>query len=277
MGAFGAGGAAILGRMQAAPLAIFGGSRTGLLFAEWAVKLGIPMLLCDPKPLKVSHLGEISILGEEDVGRPKVEAFARRIGEWSLATASVETFVAPAQSPAGAESARRAALVVDCLDTDSGRLAVSLLAAIFHKPHLSIAAGSRFDPAGGRTLGADVRLTLPGDRCCLCAGGLTDYPRAVRELAAAQAAAPTGPFQGEQTWMNERAGSLRSLCTACTGVGQRLVEDLYLRRIRSSRWTRLLWSEDGRLAVQEPEMGPRPEACPLCRKAGEGAAALGII
>ena len=272
VGAFGAEGVASLGRMQAAPVVIFGGSRTGLLFAEWAVKLGIPVLLCDPKPLKISHLGEISILGEEDVGRPKVEAFARRVGEWSLATAAVETFVAPAQSPAGVDAARRAALVVDCLDTDSGCLAAALLAVVFHKPHLSIAAGSRFDEEGRRTLGADIRLTLPGDRCCLCAGGLTDYPRAVRELAAAW----TATDREDEPWTEGRAGSLRSVSTVCTGVGQRLVEDLYLGRVQSSRWTRLLWSEDGRLVTQEPEMGPRPAACPLCRKAGEGDAALGI-
>jgi hypothetical protein len=271
-GALGKNGAEVLARMRAHSIAVFGASRNGLFIAEWAARLGIPLLLCDAKALKRSHLAEISLLlGEEDVERPKVESFTRRIGEWSLSLAAVEPLVARADSPAGAAAAKRAALLVDACDTDSGRLAVAMLATIFHKPQLSIATGIHFDAEGRRTLGADVRLALPGDRCLLCLGGLTDYPRALRELAAGPSPA------SENAWQAERAGSLRSLNQAATAAGLRLIEDLFAGRVRTSRWLRIEWSEDGRYTTREPESGARRADCPLCRKAGEGDAGLGLV
>jgi hypothetical protein len=270
-GAFGTEGAGVLARLRAEPLALFGARRNGLFVAEWATRLGVPLLVCDPKPIKRGHLGEISLLlGEEDVGRPKVEAFARRAGEWSLASAPIEPIVARADSPAGADAAKRAALLVDCCDSDSGRLAVTMLATIYHKPQLSIASGVHFDADGRRTLGADVRLVVPGDRCLLCLGGLVDYPRALRELAAGP------PPTSESAWRQERAGSLRSLNQAATAAGLRLIEDLFIGRVRDSRWVRLEWSDDGRITVREPGPGVRHTDCPLCLKAGEGDAALGL-
>jgi len=270
-GAFGKEGTAVLARLQAEPMAVFGASRNGLFIAEWAMRLGVPLLLCDAKPMKRGHLGEISLLlGEEDVGKPKVEAFARRAGGWSLASAPIEPIVARADSPAGADAGKRAALLVDCCDTDSGRLAVAMLATVYHKPQLSIASGVHFDAQGRRTLGADVRLVIPGDRCLLCLGGLVDYPRALRELAAGP------PRTSEAAWRQERAGSLRSLNQAATAAGLRLVEDLFIGRVRDSRWVRLEWSDDGRITAREPEPGPRRTDCPLCLKAGEGDAALGL-
>jgi len=268
-GAFGAAGDRVLERMRSRPMAIFGASRTGLFIAEWAVRLGIPLLLCDQKPVKASHLGEISLLiGEQDVGQPKVKAFAWRVGEWGLGAASVEPLVARADSPDGVAAARRAALLVDACDTDAGRLAVAMLATVFLKPQLSIGCGVRFDVEGRRSLGADVRLVLPGERCLLCLGGLTDYPRALRELAAGP------PLATEESWREERAGSLRSLNQTATGVGLRLIEDLFAGRVRTSRWVRIEWLEDGRVITREPQPGPRRTDCALCRKAGEGDAAL---
>lgn len=270
-GGLGVEGPLALARMRDRPMALFGGSRNGLFLAEWALRLGIPLLLCDAKPLKRSHLGEISLLlGEEDVGRPKVEAFARRAGEWSIATAPVEPIVARADSPAGANAAKRASLLMDACDTDAGRLAVAMLATVYHKPQLSVASGISFDAQGHRTMGADVRLALPGDRCLLELGGLTDYPRALRELAAGP------PPARDEEWQTERAGSLRSLNQAATGVALRLIEDLFTGRVRQSRWVRIEWSHDGRITTREPEPGPRQPDCPLCRKAGEGDEALGL-
>jgi hypothetical protein len=272
MGGFGRHGAEVLARLRAHPMAVYGASRNGLFIAEWAVRLGIPLLLCDAKLLKRSHLAEISLLlGEEDIERPKVETFARRCGEWSLGLAPVEPLVARADSPAGAAAAKRAALLVDTCDTDSGRLAVAMLATILHKPQLSVATGIYFDAEGRRTEGADVRLMLPGDRCLLCLGGLTDYPRALRELAAGPSPA------SENAWQAERAGSLRSLNQAATASGLRLIEDLFTGRVRTSRWLRIEWSEDGRYTTREPESGARRADCPLCRKAGEGDAGLGLV
>ena len=270
-GGLGVEGPLTLARMRDLPMTLFGASRNGLFFAEWAIRLGIPLLLCDAKPLKRSHLGEISLLlGEEDVGRPKVEAFSRRAGEWSIANAAIEPIVARADSPAGANAAKRASVLMDACDTDAGRLAVAMLATVFHKPQLSVASGISFDAQGHRTMGADVRLALPGDRCLLELGGLVDYPRALRELAAGP------PPTRDEDWQTERAGSLRSLNQAATGVALRLIEDLFTGRVRNSRWVRIEWTDDGRITTREPEPGPRQPDCSLCRKAGEGDAALGL-
>lgn len=266
-GAFGLHGPEILGSLRHHGIALYGASRNGLFIAEWAVRLGIPMRLCDPKPLKKAHLGEISLLlGEEDVGRAKCEAFARRVDEWAIASAPVAPVVALASSKEGYKAAKGAGVLVDACDRDSGRLACALYATTLHKPQLSIATGVRYNEAGLRTLGADVRLTLPGDRCLLCLGGLEDYPRALRELASRNLANE----RNDDAWRNERAGSLRSLNSAATGVALRLLEDLFAGRIGESRWVRLEWDEDGRLATREPEPGLQKASCPLCRKAGEG-------
>jgi hypothetical protein len=87
------------------------------------------------------------------------------------------------------------------------------------------------------------------------------------------------PFLGrrENAWQAERAGSLRSLNQAATAAGLRLLEDLFAGRVRTSRWLRIEWSEDGRCTTREPESGTRRANCPLCRKTGEGDAGLALV
>jgi hypothetical protein len=268
IGAFGSGGDKAMDRLQSAPFAIFGASRTGLYVAEWATRLGIPTILCDPKPLKRGHLGEISIaLGEEDVGRSKVEAFSHRLGEWSLSRAPVVPIVNKADSSAGVAAAKRAAVLVDACDSDAGRLATAIYAIALHRPHLSIATGVHFDNHGRRVLGADIRLIVPGtSRCLLCLGGVSDYRRALSDLWSNRKDEDEGGT--DQGWRIQRGGSLGSLNRVAVGIALRLLEDLYLGRIEDSRWLRCEWSEDGRVEIREPS--PGPGGCDLCREPGRG-------
>ena len=159
---------------------------------------------------------------------------------------------------------------MDAVDDDTGRLAVALLATVFHKPQLSIASGVHFDGQGRRVLGADVRLLVPGGRCLFCLGGLTNYSRALQRLAR-----PRAPGPVEEDFQAERAGSLRSLNQAATAIGERLIEDLFAGHVHDSRWVRIEWSDDGRTTIREPNPGPTPPRCAMCAKAGEGEAALG--
>ena len=264
-GAYGSGGTEMLRRLQSHFFVILGCSRTGLLVAEWAARLRIPLILLDTKPVKLSHLGEISIaLGEEDVGKTKVEAFARRLGEWSIARAPIQPIVARADSAEGILAAKKSSLLVEACDSETGRVSASIYGNALHRPVLSLATGVSFDGDGARTLGADIRLIVPGDsRCLLCLGGMLDHRRTLREMWT-QSRVETD----DDAWREERAGSLRSLSQVAAGLGIRLIEDLFNGRIDQSRWLRCLWDETGRLEVREPS--PGPGGCELCGDSGKG-------
>lgn len=68
-------------RMRAQPMAVFGASRNGLFIAEWAARLGVPLLLCDAKPLKRSHLAEISLRTRVVAARKQKQAAAKARAE----------------------------------------------------------------------------------------------------------------------------------------------------------------------------------------------------
>src|SRR5207244_2021060 len=85
---------------------------------------------------------------------------------------------------------------------------------------------------GGRRMGADVRLVLPG-RCLSCFGQITGLGPASTTLLQALAPPPSSAFQ------NERLGSLRSLNTVAAGLGQTLLEQLIDGRLTASTWLQL--------------------------------------
>jgi hypothetical protein len=274
LGAWGPGGEGALRRMRQGGLVIVGASRNGAFIAEWAARLGVPMTLLDPKRLKHSHLGEISwLFRHEDVGKLKAPILAERL----LAAQGVEEqgmiqgLPLGIDSPAGFKAACQAAVLVDAADTDAARLATALVATGFHKVQLSIASGVSFDAEGRRTLGADVRLIVPGQGVCLgCLGGLVDYAGALHDLTCGTRAVPESAG-----WEAAgRSGSLRSLNQMATGLGLRLLEDLFAGRVTASRWLRVEFDENGSCLVREPVATPASPPCPICARAGQGGGEL---
>src|SRR5262249_12096512 len=150
-------------------------------------------------------------------------------------------------------------VLIGCLDHDAGRWATAALASLYCRPHLEIATGIH-GHGDERRMGADVRLTLPGDRCLECLGGLADPAGAHRALATPGAgrAALTA-----RAWRAERGGSLRSLNSLAAAIALRLWEDLVAGRVRASTWLRIEYDAAGRPSITEP-MPPHPVACRLC-------------
>jgi len=122
-------------------------------------------------------------------------------------------------------------------------------------------------------MGADVRLTLPGERCLECLGGLADPEGARHALASAEAERAA---RLDRDWRAERAGSLRSLNQLAAAVALRLWEDLVAERVRSSTWLHVEFDHAGRLSVTD-RTAPRSGTCRLCGLAGWGEAGLARV
>ena len=177
----------------------------------------------------------------------------------------------------------------------------AIVATLYHKILLDVGAGIRFEPAPSalstsrsvsgsdpvrqrpvpdnsngagfpppvRTMGADVRLIVPGDGCLLCRGNLSNYMQAVEDLCADRL------VQVDSTdWSRHRAGSLRSLNQVATGLSVRLLEDLVAERITRSAWAHVNCDGAGRFTITYPPPPENPPFCALCAKAGLGDAGL---
>jgi molybdopterin/thiamine biosynthesis adenylyltransferase len=248
-------------RLTGLAYAIVGVGRTGSALAEaMAAGWGIERLaLIDPDVIRPHNLGEMVGVQPADLGRSKVEAVAERlrgIGDPSLSLTTVAESITHRDA---LDAVRGCDVLIGCLDHDAGRWATAALASLYCRTHLDIATGIH-GHGDARRMGADVRLTLPGDRCLECLGGLADPAGAHRALAtpAAEWSALTA-----RDWRAERAGSLRSLNGLAAAVAQRLWEDLIAARVRASTWLRIEYDAAGRPSITEPTP-PRPVACRLC-------------
>lgn len=263
------GGTAVWERLVALPTAVVGCGRGGSLAAGALARLGLrDLTLIDPDTIEPHNLGEMAIVHDADVGRAKAEALAWRLRDqlqgWP---ARYRAVTAPVRQPAALAALRRCRVVVCWADRDAARLAVGLVAALYHQVLLDIGVGIEAGPGGDRRMGADVRLVVPGDGCLLCRGNLRDYPEALRRLGESRA-------EPAASWPEQRAGSLHSLNQIAVGLGLRLLEDLVAERVGGSTWARLEFDAAGRLTVSYPPFGSPEGGCALCARAGMGDAGL---
>jgi molybdopterin/thiamine biosynthesis adenylyltransferase len=254
-------------RLTGLAYAIVGVGRTGSALAEaMAAGWGIDRLaLIDPDVIRPHNLGEMAGMHRADLGRSKVEAVAERLRGIGDPALSITTVAESITHRDALDAVRGCDVLVGCLDHDAGRWAAAALASLYFRPHLDIATGIH-GHGDARRMGADVRLTLPGDRCLECLGGLADPAGAHRALATPAAERSA---LDDRDWRAGRAGSLRSLNGLATAVAQRLWEDLIANRVRASTWLRIEYDAAGRPSITEP-MPPRPGACRLCDLMGRG-------
>jgi hypothetical protein len=173
--------------------------------------------------------------------------------------------------------------MICCVDNDAARLAAALVATLYHKVLLDIATGVHFPTDGAsqtfsfsgrqRRMGAEVRLILPGSGCLLCVGNLSRYQQAIEDLCRG-----VTPNSVANDWRQQRAGSLSTLNQLASSVGVQMLLDLVAERITDSRWARIEFADDGRLAVQYPAVQQANDtpSCLLCAKAGLGDDGLGL-
>ncbi len=268
----GALGAEAWRRLTGLRYGVVGCGRTGSLLAQALAAMGVRHLaLVDPDRLERHNLGEMVMADEADLGWPKAEALARR-----LTTACPWT---SAEAVAASVTARRALdalagcdVLCCCADRDSARLATGILAALYLKPLLDLGTGVLHPGAGDApSMGADVRLILPGEGCLLDYGGVAEMGEAQQSLRSAWAEAASRAGRG---WQRERAGSLLSLNQIAVGLALRLWEDLVAERRRAGTWLRLEFDRQGQPVLRALPPGQEPGPCPLCRHRGAGDAGL---
>ena len=277
------GGEAIWQRLVRLSIAIIGCGRIGSLVAVTLARLGIRQLtLIDPDVVEEHNLGEMDAVTDADLSKPKVEAIVTHLHQ--LTTSPDQLIVIPSSVTADSALAacKRADVLFCCADNDAARLVTAILATLYHKVLVDIGTGIHFTMTDdqirnpqfairNRTMGADVRLILPGDGCLLCRGNLTNYNQAVENLCNHRP-----PVDLQTDWNRQRAGSLRSLNQLAAGLGLHMLQELVTERIQQSVWARVEFDETGQLAVQYPPTQPSTDipACALCAKAGLGDAGL---
>jgi hypothetical protein len=136
-------------------------------------------------PLGLENLDAMPGLAVADVGQPKVLALAERL-LLLRPDLRVSCFDAPVTDACVGAALRRlpAEMIVTAVDSDTARLAASLLARETLTVHLDLGASVTRDASGQVVLAGDVRLLFPGTGCVSCVGGLADRELTFYELFA---------------------------------------------------------------------------------------------
>ena len=267
------GGEAVWQRLTQLSVAIIGCGRTGSLVAVSLARLGIRQLtLIDPDLVEIHNLGEMDGIGDADLGRPKAEALADRLRSLLPGVqVSISAVAASIAAPAAFDAAKACDVLFCCADNDAARLATAILATLYHRVLVDIGTGifyrdspaeeqtsgraqqreglvqSALSPAfsasqqpAPRTMGADVRVILPGDGCLLCRGNLSNYAQAVEDICNHHE-----PADLQNQWSQHRAGSLRSLNQLAAALGVQMLQDVVSARLESSTWARIEFNEVG--------------------------------
>lgn len=288
------GGQEIWERLVSLAIVVVGCGRTGSMVAETLAKSGVAHLtLIDPDVIENHNLGEMNLVDGADLGRLKVAAIAEHLAkyaahdelsEFSVTASPIRRIATSVTSESAMLAMKNAEVILCCVDDDAARLLSAIMATLYHKVLVDIGTGiffrsaseatgvrqSRSTPATPspvpRTMGADVRLILPGDGCLLCHGNLVGYAQAVTDLCNHRT-----PASLQRDWREQRAGSLRTLNQIAAAIGVQMLQDLILHRIRTSTWAHVEVDDTGRMTVAYPSPPQRgTSCCVLCTKAGLG-------
>jgi len=260
----GAVGMPVVQRLRQAAVTLIGAGRNGSAIAFQLASLGVRTIrLVDADTLGPENLDAMPGLAVADLGRPKVTALAERLLRLRP-DLSVSRFDAPLTDGRVAAALRRlpADLLVTTVDSDTPRLAASLLARETLTVHLDVGTSVTRAAPGEMLLAGDVRLLLPGSGCVWCVGGLADREATLYELSAPPKTLRRGrPL----AWHQERAGSLVSLNAIAVGVAVQAWLDLLAGRLRTSCWHRLRWLP-GEGIQADSGLVSAGEDCPYCRQ-----------
>lgn len=255
-------------RLVSLSVVVIGCGRSGSLIAHSLWRLGLRhVTLVDPDVVEEHNLGEMDLLSDAHLALPKAQALGELLG--------FPHVVASGVSQAALDACKAAEVIFCAVDNDRARLAVGLTATLYHKVLVDVGTGIQL--AGGmdapawpppqRTMGADVRLVLPGDGCLLCVGGLARLAPALADLQGGRISPP------QVDWRTQRAGSLRTLNQIAAHLGVETLQDLVAGRVVRSSWAQVTFDDSGRMAVAYPEVTVgwvAREQCPLCPWAGRG-------
>jgi hypothetical protein len=263
-------------RLSSLRISVIGCGRTGSLIATTLVRLGVRHLtLIDPDIVEEHNLGEMDGVREEDLGKYKVEAVAEFLTNYCTAShISQKINAIPKSITSTGLSVKSADVLFCCVDDDSARLACGIIASLFHKVLIDVGTGifqeltPHSDHPEDVSMGADIRLILPGECCLLCFGGLSHHDEAISQLLRRNISRQVA----DNHWWMGRAGSLRTLNMEAAGMAVQILCDLVAERIQSSTWIRVEYDSKANLMVRQIHFHREQNhpSCPLCLRAGMG-------
>ena len=255
-----------LKKMHNSSVLLFGAGKIGSLMAMTLVMHGIRRLtIVDFDHLEAHNLFGTFGASHADLDQPKAEVLARFLHQLRP-DCLIHAMVCSVNHPDVIRMARSADLIIDCVDTDTPRIAASQLCNRLLIPNLSLGTIVRkrdteqsIEDSGLSYLpdqlemGVDVKMLLPGT-CHVCSGGITNELDAIAELN-------TSP-QSDRHYLsanwNEsgRVGSLVSLNQIAVGVGLQMWLDLLADRLELSFFLRIAFSRnDGIVAASTMVIG----------------------
>jgi len=252
---------------------IVGCGRTGSQLAMALLKLGVQSItLVDPDVLENHNLGEMSCVSVADLGRSKAQAIADRLNATTILDDKRTSVVQPVScgimSLQSLVALKRSDFVFCCVDNPNARLAATFLSASYLKPLIDI--GTRVPSAIGSDRGPkglDLRLTIPGEACLACLGGLpqmdANFSPSIDESIDSQFGIPRTA---------ENRASLASINGIAVNLALKLFEDFVCGHVPASRWLQIDFSNDGIPSILQ-EDGLGAIGCPVCEMAGSGDAA----
>jgi len=142
-------------RLVAARVMVAGAGAIGSEVVKGLALVGVGQLLvADFDTLELSNLSRGALYRDADIGRPKAEALAARVRELNPEV-SVSTLVGDIEFDLGLQTYATADLIIGCLDSVNGRLALNRLALRAGTPWINTGIGpsagevALFSPEGG--------------------------------------------------------------------------------------------------------------------------------
>ena len=224
------------------------------------------VVLADPDIVE-SHNVNGGGYSSADVGQRKVHALENRLAI-SHPDLDVEAIPESVTHRLAIDAMSRCDLIFSAPDNPGARLAAAAIASAYSI--VLIDAGSRIS-VDRRTMGIDVRLIIPGERCLLCMGSVED-----EELGRQILASPDfeGEFMATRDWQTERAGSLLSLNLMAVSTAMRIFEDLLTGKLQHSTWIQIdTGGAEMKYRTVDVTAKGRESPC-ACRFAGWGNAGL---
>lgn len=262
----------VLRRLQGLHVGVVGLGRNGSAIVEHLARFSVAgITLIDGDVLEPSNLDAMSLVDARDVDPlrrdvSKAAAIAARVADLSPAT-RLHVVTERVQRLKAVFALARCDLLISAPDHDAARFITAALASAYLRPHLDVGSAVQRATESSNYLGADIRLTIPGQRRCLaCFGGLASMGD-LEVLARSNA-------ETDRNWTDQKAGSLRSLSAMAAGLGIRLMEDLTRGVVLSSTWWRMTQKGDGSAPTIVAGDAPVDPGCPVCAMQGDGDAAV---
>ncbi len=154
--------------------------------ATWALaRAGLRRLtLIDPDPVELSNLARQTIYREPDVGQPKAECAARRLGE-RFAGLAIETHVSALEPHNAVAFAKAHDFVIDATDSPAAKFLINDAAVEARRP---------FVYGGVLGMTGQAMTVIPGRTACLRC--LFEEPPDQNEIASCREAGIVGPVAG---------------------------------------------------------------------------------